>query len=233
MEASGFARSRRDEQRNKCHQGLPPRLTLRLSPMRDLDVGSSLELVAKAFDSTRFLFEHIDQNFPTVFCHSIRHSFTSWLSFNKVPPQTAWACRQRHPEVPSRCLQHFLIFGGRRPLQVADRQTSSFWVCRTLCGVARLELATPCVTGRYSNQLNSDLLFRDEPFRFLTTIGRGAKIARSFLSAQKKCGFRSKKFGPLRQVARQHRQNSLSHIDIHPIDAVGTTFVAEGLGPYG
>ncbi|MEY3010968.1 MAG: hypothetical protein RLZZ314_1610 [Bacteroidota bacterium] len=48
----------------------------------------------------------------------------------------------------------------------------------------RLELATPCVTGRYSNQLNYQTFFWAKALREPSSIGWSAKIMPSALSAQ-------------------------------------------------
>ena len=61
----------------------------------------------------------------------------------------------------------------------------------------RLELATPCVTGRYSNQLNYQTSSsRPKPFRFSTAFGRGAKIAWSEPFLQKEIRVSIKKVSP-------------------------------------
>ena len=72
---------------------------------------------------------------------------------------------------------------GKHASKKKPRKSLTYKALKFVLAVwTRLELATPCVTGRYSNQLNYQTSSsRPKPFRFPTAFGRGAKIARSKL----------------------------------------------------
>ena len=87
---------------------------------------------------------------------------------------------------------------GRHAKSKKPRKSLTYKAFQFVLAVwTRLELATPCVTGRYSNQLNYQTSSsRPKPFRFPTSNGRGAKIVRSVLFLQKEIRDSIKKVSP-------------------------------------